>query len=514
MPASVIIVVVTVFVLALVLRLVPHLLAPQGAGVDHWFWKTYVETYRRDRVFPPVLPRYVLDEHQWYPPLFPLVLASLPPFVLDRFSQFVAIAIDLARLGLLLVIASWQGDNDVTVLVVAGLVYATTPIQISYNIQLNPRGLAAIMLDALLVALLLAMTGTERWPWAVIVVLGALILLTHKMTTQLLVFITLVTSAIYLRPSLLLLFPAWFAAAMLISRGFYWNVLKAHLDIVQFWHRNWRWIGADQMRESPIYGEAGYQRPEKLHKPGLRGVAWHAFIMFGFNPAAWLACLLVYERLFLRSVIYPTPLLLWLVLPCLWALLTSLVGPLKRFGAGYLYVYNTSLMASIVLALTFRYTSAPIISSTLVAGALLLNVTGIVIYYYEFLRNPRTRVNEGLDRMIELLRTLPTGVVMCVPNSWCEIVAYKAGQPVLWGGHGHGFSRLQPTWPRMLISIKDAVRQYGIKYLLTMDGMLPATFVSDLPRARVVTHDVYRLYCFEEGDGYNEEVRQVAAEPV
>lgn len=509
----IVIVVIALLVLAGLLRSVPSWLAPDGAGVDHWFWKSYVETYRRDRVFPPALPQYVLDDKQWYPPLFALLLSVLPQRVFDSWSRIVALVIDLVRMLLLLAVAHWLSGGNITVIAVAGLIYATIPIQTSYNIQLNPRGLGAIMLDALLIFLLAAMTRGGTGTWVMIVFLGGLILLTHKMTTQLLVFITIGTAAIYLRPGLLLLLPAWVAAAMVMSGGFYWNVLKAHVDIVVFWHRNWRWIGADPLRESPIYGDGVYQRREKLHKPGLRGVVWHAFIMFGFNPAGWIACLLVYERLFLRSAIYPTPLLVWLLLPCAWALLTSLVDRLKCFGAGYLYVYNTSLMASIVLALTFEYTLAPAFSTTLVASALVLNTVGVAIYYREFLSNPRTRVDDRLERMIEELKRRPRGVVMCVPTNWCEVVAYKAGQPVLWGGHGFGFDKLQPTWPRLLMPIKDAVRQYGISYLLTMDGMLPQNFVDDLPDARVVEHQGCRLYCFDAGGIYNDQVRPASAGP-
>lgn len=491
---------IAVFALAAGLRWVPVALAPQGAGVDHWFWKSYVEALRRDRVFPPVLPQYMLDEKQWYPPLFGLLLARLPQSTLDRWSPHIAIAIDLARMGLLVGVAAWQSDADPTVLLIAALIYATTPIQISYNIQLNPRGLAAIMLDVLLVSLLWAMTRPGPWwVWAVVVALGGLILLTHKMTTQLMVFVLAGTAAIYSRPELLLLLPAWFSAAMIMSRGFYWKILLAHVEIIQFWHLNWRWIGADLLRESPIYGDGRYERAEKLHKSGLRGLVWHGFIMFGFNPAAWIACLLVYERLFAASavLIYPTPLLVWLVLPFLWAILTSVVNPLKRFGAGYLYVYNTSLMASLVLALTYRYTRAPELSMTFLLLAVSLNLVGVGIYCRQFLRNKRTRVDEGLDHMLDRLRELPRGVVMCLPVNWCEVVAYKTGQPVLWGGHGLGFNKLQPTWPRLLMPIKDVVATYSVKYFLTMERILPDKFVADLPPARVESHQEYRLYCFE-----------------
>ncbi len=493
--------IVGVIALTAVLRLVPQWLAPGGAGVDHWYWKTYVETYRRERTFPPILPQYVLDEHQWYPPLFPLLMATLPRQVFDSSSHAIAIVIDLCRLILLLGVAYWQSDGNLGVIVLAGLIYATVPIQTSYNIQLNPRGLGALMLEVILMLLLwIYSLHGSWWLWVPVVVLSGLILLTHKMTTQVFWFVVLGTAIIYRRWLLLFLIPGSMAAAFVLSFGFYRRVLRAHWDIVSFWNRNWRWIGADQLRESHIYGDGSYERPEKLHRSGLKGFVWQLYVLFGFNPAVWIACLLVYERLALPSpmLIYPTYLLVWLLLPCMFALLTTFVSPLKCLGAGYLYVYNTSFLAALLLSLTFQYTRIPQFSTPFVLLALLLNVAGLVTYYVRFYHDQRSRVDTGLSAIIDVLRPQSIGVVMCIPANWYEVVSYRTSHPVLWGGHGYGFKRLEPTWPRLRVPIAELLNRYKVRYLLTMDGMLPSAFVADLPPARLVTHQNYRLYCFEQ----------------
>lgn len=489
-----------VLVVALLLRVVPLWLSPQGAGIDHWFWKSWVEAYRRTRRFPPELPQYLLDEHQWYPPVFPLLLSMMPDGAFDRWNRTVAIAIDLLRMALLLGVAHWQSDGSVVVIGLAGLLYATTPIQIFYNVQLNPRGLGALLLDALLVLLLLNLdAGGPPWTWVVIVAFSGLILLTHKMTTQLFWFVMLGTAVLYQDWRVLALVPASLAAAMVLSGGFYGRVLRAHWDIVTFWNRHWRWIGADVLRESPIYGDGTYERPEKLHRAGWPGFRWHLFLLVAFNPSAWIACLLTYERLAGSAVlIYPTPLLVWLLLPCLFAGLTTFVPVMKCLGAGYLYVYNTSLVASLLLALTFQYTRVPEFSTPFVVLALLLNIAGTLVYYRQFVSNKRGRVHEGLDEMIETLRGLPQGAVMCIPPNWYEVVAYRTGQPVLWGAHGYGFRKVEPTWPRLLLPVGDILRRHDIRYLLTMDGMMTPEFAAELPPARRLSSGEYHLYCFGE----------------
>jgi hypothetical protein len=504
------------FVFAVLLRLIPIALAPAGAGVDHWFWKAYVEEYRRSGTFPPSLPQYVLDEHQWYPPIFPLVLATLPTALFDKWDRGVAMAIDLLRMILLIGVAYWQSSGNTTVIVIAGLVYATTPILVSYNIQLNPRGLAALMLEAVLILLLLLFDlHAPAWLWLVVVVLSSFILLTHKMTTQLFWFMMLGTAVVYRRWEALVLIPASIATALLLSGGFYWKVLRAHWDIVAFWNRNWRWIGADPLRESPIYGDGSYERPEKLHRTGLRGFLWHLSVLFGFNPAAWIACLLVYERLWLSSpvLIFPTQLLVWLLLPCMFACLTTFVPSLKCFGAGYLYVYNTALQASLLLALAFQYTKIPHLSTPFVLLALALNVIALAIFYVQFYRNKRGRVHADLSVMLDKLRTLPLGVVMCLPMNWYEVVAYKTKMPVLWGAHGYGFKRIEPTFPRLLIPIGEVFDRYKVRYLLTMNGIIPPNVSAAFPPATVLTSNDYQLYCFDMAQLRGSERVETRAEP-
>ena len=45
----------------------------------------------------------------------------------------------------------------------AGLIYATIPIQTSYNVQLNPRGLGALMLEIVLMLLLVSVASGFSW---------------------------------------------------------------------------------------------------------------------------------------------------------------------------------------------------------------------------------------------------------------------------------------------------------------------------------------------------------------
>ena len=138
---------------AALIRITPTLMVKHGAGVDQWFWKAYIDKLRTQKVFPPSLPQFLLDKEQWYPPLFPLLIAKLPAIVFERYSMQLSIIIDLLRMVLLMVAVWWLSHSELALLI-AGSVYCLTPLLISYNMQLNPRGLGALFLDAMWLSVL------------------------------------------------------------------------------------------------------------------------------------------------------------------------------------------------------------------------------------------------------------------------------------------------------------------------------------------------------------------------
>ena len=89
---------------------------------------------------------------------------------------------------------------------------------------------------------------------------------------------------------------------------------------------------------------------------------------------------------------------------------------------------------------------------------------------------------------------MPKGMIMCLPPQRYDEVAYKTGQPVLWGAHGYGFKLLEPVFPRLLLPIQDAVRRYRIRYLVSSEGYLPDRFLAELQSDSVVKFGNYRVF--------------------
>ena len=484
--------------LALVLRVIPAIVAPHGAGVDQWFWRAYIEKLRATRIFPPQLPQFLLDQAQWYPPLFPVLLSKLPAKAFSQYGRYLAVLIDLLRLLVLVLATRWLSGSDQAAFV-AGAAYSITPVLVTYNMQLNPRGMAALFLDLcwLTVAALLLKDATP-WLWGVALLLAGLVLLTHKMTTQIFWFIALAGAAMSGRIELALLVPGGMVAAYLLSGGFYRKVLSAHADIASFWRRNWHWSGSNPILESPVYGEPGFESPTKYYRGGWRPWLRRLQFVLGFNP--WMPAMLVigaaaYVHGYAFSRI-ETWVFAWLSLCFAFALLTTLVPVLRCLGQGYLYGYNGGFPAALASGMTWYGMRNQGFWQAVVALTVLACVAGLTAFF-RTLRTSRTmKVDAQLEAAIERLAALPEGVVMCFPQHWHDVVAYRTRQPVLFGGHGYGFRRLQCVFPRLLEPVGTLIAQHQVKYLLTYEGYCNARFLADLPAADIECFGEYRLYRF------------------
>jgi len=474
-----------VFVVAVSLRYGAQRLAG-GAAVDQWYWRLYTKTVRSTGQFPPKLPQYLLDEHQWYPPVFPLILCAMPAAVV-RAGASLSIALDLARLGLLLFAASYVGGGRIEALIIAGLVYATTPILVSYNSQLNPRALGALFLDAIGVLWLLgAFSGAHPAMWAAAVCLAAAVLLTHKMTTQLMAVLWLALGVARGGLVTWLALPAAVVLAWAVSGGFYGRVLRAHWDIVTFWNRNWRWLQANPVRESPIYGDAGYETPTRFYASGWPGVVRHVKYMFGFSPWAWLLPVAVLPiRPGIAGVV-----VCWGAAVLAFAVATIAVRPLRCLGSGYYYLYNAAFPVALAWALHPPSTAATAAVFAIAGLAALASIAAFLLRLSRLRKSPKA---DALAEVVTFLRAAPRGAVWCLPLLPSDRIACETDQPVLYGGHGYGFRLLEPIFPRITVPVSTICQRYDVRYIVTVDGYLPAAIKTELQIRESMRLGAYRI---------------------
>jgi hypothetical protein len=248
-----------------------------------------------------------------------------------------------------------------------------------------------------------------------------------------------------------------------------------------------------------VYGEPGYESPGKFYRSGFRPWLRRLLFVIGFNP--WMPAVLALGVVALfaghRFSQIETWAFGWLALTFAFALCTTIIPAMRCLGQGYLYGYNGSFPAALTLGLTWAS-----LGDTwywkLAVGATALACLAALVMYFRALRSSRTmKVDSELDAAIQHLASLPKGVVMCLPQHWHDVVAYRAQQPVAFGGHGYGFRLLQPVFPRLLLGVKELIGRYAVHYLLTYRGYCNEKFLADLPSSTVEEFGDYQLYRFD-----------------
>lgn len=478
-----------------ILRILSNYFTGHKGHVDHWYWKNYIETYRKTRQFPPVLPEYILEKGQWYPPLFPIVLSKFSDVLMDKYQMYAAVLLDFSRLLLLLMVtAQVTGSSDAVI--IAGIVYAITPILTFYNTQLNPRGMGALFLDGLIVLLLwIFLNDGSPWLWIGVILLSGLILLVHKMTTQLFWFLCFSVGVFTGEWRLLALIPCSILAAMLLSRGFYWKVLRAHWDIVTFWYRNWRWLNVNPLKASPIYGDVDY-REGAFHVPGWKGIKLKSMHLISVNPGAWILAaiaLIVVSDGGVQSESMVEWVAGWMILNMIFVLATAFVPVFYCIGAASLYLYNIAFPCALLFAL-FVYESSEY-DSWFEIGFVISLVLSLIVIILKFRQlNEHSPDRDYLPDLYSYLKMQEKGVVMCYPHQLYEPVAYITRFPVLWGGHGFGFRQLEFLHPRLMLPIGEVMMRYHIRYLLVDLDFIPDSFLQDIKGESFRDFGSYRLY--------------------
>jgi hypothetical protein len=284
----------------------------------------------------------------------------------------------------------------------------------------------------------------------------------------------------------------------MLSKGFYVKVLRAHWDIVRFWYRNWPWISVHPIRESPIYGIPSYETPTKYFASGFKGLFRRLLYIIGFNPWAWSLLIAAYWMYGPETLLTPEDAwtIRWLASILLFVLFTTFIPVLRCLGNGYLYLYNSSFPAALVVGMIWGGLKHDAVVNLILATTFIFCVIGIAFYLLMLFKSKTLKIDSSMEEALKRLRILPDGVTMCFPQHWHDVVSYKSVKPVLFGGHGYGFKLLESIFPRVTKPIPDIIREFNVKYMLTYDGYLPVNFIEDLPEAVIENFGQYRLFKF------------------
>jgi len=464
------------------IHLIPFLSGKREVGVDHWFWLGYIQHFREKAGFRKRMPNYVLESAQLYPPLFPLILSRLSSQFLSHYTHHISVFINLLRLLFLFLLIKITKLDYPIVYLVAGLSYITMPILISYNSQLNPRGVGALLLDGLMVWFLLWQGHPHTsvyWLGAVLIV--SLILLTHRMTTQIMFFVICFFAVVQKEWILLLLIPGGILCALLLSGGHYGYVLKAHFQIIEYWTQEWPLNGADPIRESPRYGRENYKSTTRLYEPGLGNFLKRLLSIFIGNYAPLATGILVFSLYRGLSEIKLPFVDLWLFSCMLFTVLTVMVPFLRGLGYGNLYLFNAAFPAAYLMG-TMVYKN-----QSIGFPVFLILLTLNLVSLYRSLRYLKNYLGYSLPKeILDEIKKCGRGTWLSFPMPYMEYLTYQTKKPILWGGHTCDYQNLKKIFPVIRTDLKELMKDYDLRFILA-----EKSYVQDIVSLPIKTKEIY-----------------------
>jgi len=439
-----------------------------GLGVDNWYWLLCIEDVKRSHRIPARLPYFMLEiEEQWYPPLYSFIMSLFPMEILKRHGGKIAQLMDLLNGGIIFLSVLWLSDN-ITVAFISCFSYIIAFFPLSYSHQLQPRGLANFLLSLIVIGLWFYIDTRSLLIWLGILIFSVLILFLHKMTTQLWA-VYLLGFGIWAKDwTLSALLPTSMLLAIMISKGFYLKVLKAHWDIITFWHENIKHLGGHPYYESPLYRKEGFSSTA-IHQRGFHHQLRKLWSLFLCNVFIIVLPLFIYFDPFRSPHDLASFIWWWLGLTYLWAILTTFVPYFKALGAGIYYLYQSFLPLFLLTAHGIREMPLHLQWGLFILWAIAIFFSGI--QWEKYCRsvavhkdNERQR---DLHEVLDYLKGLPHDGVFCIPFTLPDITAYWTRKKVFWGGHGYGFhTYLRPYFPIMRENVLETLKKKSLTYVL------------------------------------------------
>lgn len=336
-----------------------------------------------------------VEAYRYYPPLFFYLLAVVPERFVKPMVKYGPALAD-AFIALILTISTMLITNNIVLAALAAGVYLSSPMifQQTFCFCIRP-------LSILLVSLIYLFSLNFSWfNFLVISVLVVFILLLHKFAAQVVLFTSLAFLFIG-RFDYLLSVAAGFLISLVISRGYYLKVLKAHLDHLK----------------SSYLKQFVYSRTESLLRKTAALAIYCPWILF-FAASIFVLLGNVFSASLISSFV-------WIITLVLFALLTNF-WKFRIVGEGWRY------LGYMVFPLAFWVAYAVNYSSNLLWVYPPFIIVGIAIGYYYvlrlFSRHQKYLVSEADSEIFKEISAIEGRTIAALPKEFTYPISYFSGK--------------------------------------------------------------------------------------
>jgi len=431
-------------------------------GVDHYYWLTCVKNFKRQKSIPfKIKNKYLLEhDNQYYPPGFAVFLSFFSVKFLEKNGSY-AIPFLIDILCLFLTLGFCKEFLSYSDLLVVVCLYISAPILLVYNTQLTSRGLGNLFFICMMLGFTTFVNYNEFFIPLLISssLFFALMYLTHKMTTQycLFLFLLLIFSGLNFESKLYIMLTILLGgllSVLIVGLNFSKMQLKTHLEIISFWNRNWKNLGAHQFKDSKFYFVDNGTASTKFHKSNFMGYVNYLKMIFSYLPSL---ILVPYAILFFNI---PEWLKIWLFASIIISFGTLFISWFRCLGGGHLYLFNSVVPISIC----WSYGPNSLEEKILFLFVTLISFSISLVALYKR-KKQKTDDFENIN-LISFLNSHKKMNIGVFPTTFAERTAYETNHNILWGAHGYSFLDVEPTWPVSKMTLKSMFKKYNLKMIV------------------------------------------------
>lgn len=442
-------------------------------GVDVWTILIETDLIRKNNHLIPqdkIKKGFIFEERFDYPPIFLILLSFLSKKHLEKYQGFISPIFD-ALTNLLIFFIALQLTSHLEIALVAQLLYSLTPITALENSMLYARSFGYLLFTASFYTMLLYSNLINPSPLLFLsaIALVVVTLLGHRFATQSLIFISIFFSLIERNLTYFTILAIGLILAIVISRGYYLQVLKSHLSNIYFWMKNY-----ENRFSHQVYG-----RLPTTKNPDLVGTIYNLLSKFApftlLFSALWIASgiIIFIFNIPLSPLLYKMA--LWVLFFYVFAILVMMIKCLIPIGEGYRYIEMITAPASILSSYIFFYfyNSNYRLTAVIILGILLTgNLMVILFLQYKAVISDRNRsLTVDMKEMFKFINKIKgTPRIMCIPHQITTMLVYNTKAKVLVGIDTYSVKYMKDFYPVIKKPLSKTLKKFEIDYVLLRES--------------------------------------------
>ncbi|MEK7517283.1 MAG: hypothetical protein AAB583_01945 [Patescibacteria group bacterium] len=437
----------------------------RGFGVDIWTHLLYLREYHRQKGIPKRIENGFLVSGKYdYPPAFILILSRFPQRLVERYEFVFSPFFDFIHL-LIIFFISFQLTNSLFIALITQSLYILTPIIVLENSSATPRSLGYTLFTIMLMSLFIYTQQGNMVYFLVSIFSGSFIFLSHRLTTQGLLFFLLFFT-LYGRNIIYIgVFFLSFFLALLFSKGFYLRVLQGHVGNLKFWYKNIEYRFAHQIRGN--YRE--YKTQDFVFSVYNQFLKFPPFVLAVTNT--WTLPVFYIFFFLMPSDPLMQKMVLWVIFSYALALSTTWVPRLRFLGEGQRYLELSAFPTAFLSAWLLNHWLTTPYSLTVASGYIFVGIcaliTIVVIQKKAIIKDKLRTLTPSLQKMYDYLRSLKQKPkLLCIPHQITTNTIYHTGCPVLVNADYTNIEKISDIYPFLRKPVKEIMREYGLDAIL------------------------------------------------